>query len=192
MHQGKNYSCIYLIYILFCEKFSECFHCTGFCNWEVVYLLGKESCYWKSDESVNCAYRYDDETAFPNLIPCRVLNDLNHAKHQKWQGLLGTEFFQLFPSGNVMSHQWLVDLCVKVYDKLCHNNQDENEQGHCTFDQVTFRGKDLERCLSIPTFSFAFIIFSLRCFSKDRLESSMRPKCFCSFTLSTTITLNIT
>ena len=42
----KNYSCIYLIYMLFHEKFSECFHCIGVCNWEVVYFLGKkEFCY---------------------------------------------------------------------------------------------------------------------------------------------------
>ena len=46
IESGKNYSCIYLIYILFREKFSECFHCTGACNWEVVDFLDKrESCY---------------------------------------------------------------------------------------------------------------------------------------------------
>ena len=35
------------------------------------------------------------------------------------------------------------------------------------------------------------MIFSLICLSKVNLESSMRPKCFCSFTLATTVPLNI-
>ena len=38
----------------------------------------------------------------------------------------------------------------------------------------------------------AFMIFSLKYFLKDQLESSMRPKCFCSFILATTVPLNIT
>ena len=49
----------------------------------------------------------------------------------------------------------------------------------------------MERCLIIPRFFLAFMIFSLRCFFKDKLESSMRPKCFCSFILATTVPLNI-
>ena len=32
--------------------------------------------------------------------------------------------------------------------------------------------------------------FSLRCFSKDRPESSMRPKCFSSFIFATTFPSN--
>ena len=81
--------------------------------------------------------RRSDSDSQPNS------SDLNHAKHQKWQGLLGTEFFQLFPSENVVLHQGVVDLCVMVYDKLCHNNQNENEQGLCTFDQVLSRSYEL-------------------------------------------------
>ena len=34
------------------------------------------------------------------------------------------------------------------------------------------------------------MIFSVRCFSKDKPESSMRPKCFCSFTFATAVPLN--
>ena len=39
----------------------------------------------------------------------------------------------------------------------------------------------MERCLIIPRFFLALMIFSLRCFLKDKLESSKRPKCLCSF-----------
>ena len=35
------------------------------------------------------------------------------------------------------------------------------------------------------------MIFSLICFLNDKLESSMRPKCFCSFIFATTVPLNI-
>ena len=49
----------------------------------------------------------------------------------------------------------------------------------------------MERCLIIPRFFLALMIFSVRCFLKDKLESSMRPKCFCSFILATTFLLNI-
>ena len=41
-----------------------------------------------------------------------------------------------------------------------------------------FRGKNFKRYLRIPILFFAFIIFSLRCFSKDRPFSRIRPKCF--------------
>ena len=49
----------------------------------------------------------------------------------------------------------------------------------------------MERCLIIPIFFSALMIFSLRCFLKDKLESSMRPKCFWSFLFATTVPLNI-
>ena len=35
------------------------------------------------------------------------------------------------------------------------------------------------------------MIFSLRCFPKDKPESGKRPKCFCSFTFATTVPLKI-
>ena len=40
-------------------------------------------------------------------------------------------------------------------------------------------------CLIMPKFLLALMIFSLRCFSKDRPVSSIRPKCFCSFNFAT-------
>ena len=49
----------------------------------------------------------------------------------------------------------------------------------------------MERCLIIPRFIFALMIFSLICFLNDRFESSMRPSCFCSFIFATTVPLNI-
>ena len=65
---------------------------------EVVCHLGKkESCDRKSYESVKYAYAYDDRIGFPILVHRRVLNDLNHAKRQKLQGLLDIGFFRLFP-----------------------------------------------------------------------------------------------
>ena len=41
----------------------------------------------------------------------------------------------------------------------------------------------------IPILFFAFMIFSLMCLSKDNLQSSMSPKCFCSFTFGTAVPL---
>ena len=35
------------------------------------------------------------------------------------------------------------------------------------------------------------MIFSLICFLKERAESSVRPRCLCSFILATTVPLNI-
>ena len=35
------------------------------------------------------------------------------------------------------------------------------------------------------------MIFPFRCISNDQPESSMRPKCFCSFTFATEVPLNI-
>ena len=49
----------------------------------------------------------------------------------------------------------------------------------------------MERCLSMPIFFLALMIFSLRCFLKDKLESSMRPKCFWLFIFAITVLLNI-
>ena len=69
----------------------------------------------KSYESVK--YAYTDQIGFPILIPRRVLNDLNHAKHQKWQGLLDTGFFRLFPLKNLGSHPGVLGFDVIVYDK---------------------------------------------------------------------------
>ena len=78
-----------------------------------------------------------------------------------------------------------------VYDILCRNCQDENGQELYTFDQVSYEVKNMERCLIIPRFFFALLKKSLRCFLKDKLESSTRPKCFCSFIFATTVPLNI-
>ena len=69
-----------------------------------------------------------------------------------------------------------------VYDILCRNNKDGNEQELY---------KSIQRCLIIPRILLAIIIFSLRCFLKDKIESSVRPKCFCSFIFATTVPLNI-
>ena len=49
----------------------------------------------------------------------------------------------------------------------------------------------MERCLIIPRFFLALMIFSLICFLKERAESSVRPRCLCSFILATTVPLNI-
>ena len=54
-----------------------------------------------------------------------------------------------------------------------------------------FKGKKLERCLIIPIYFLAVLNFSLRCFAKDKFDSSMRPKCFCSSTFATTVPLKI-
>ena len=35
------------------------------------------------------------------------------------------------------------------------------------------------------------MVFSLRCFLKDKLESSMKPKCLYSFIFATTVPLNM-
>ena len=51
--------------------------------------------------------------------------------------------------------------------------------------------KNLARCFIIPRLFFAFMIFSLRCFSKDKSELSIKPRCFCSFTFATTVPLNV-
>ena len=77
-----------------------------------------------------------------------------------------------------------------IYDILCRNSQDKNEQELYTFDQVSYEVKTW-RCLIIPRFFLALMIFSVRCFLKDKLESIMRPKCFCSFISTTTVPLNI-
>ena len=77
----------------------------------------KESCDRKSYEFVKYAYTYDDQIGFPILILRRVLNDLNHAMRQKWQGLLDTEFFRLFPLKNLGSHPGVLGFDVMVYDK---------------------------------------------------------------------------
>ena len=53
------------------------------------------------------------------------------------------------------------------------------------------RGKNFERRFIIPIFFLVLMIFSFRCFSNDKPESSMRPKCFCSFTYATEVPLNI-
>ena len=62
-------------------------------------------------------YTYDDQIGFPILIPRRVLNDLSHAKPQKWQMLLDTGFFRLFPLKNLGSHPGVLGFDVMVYDK---------------------------------------------------------------------------
>ena len=36
----------------------------------------------------------------------------------------------------------------------------------------------MERCLIIPRFFLALMIFSLICFLKERAESSVRPRCY--------------
>ena len=77
-----------------------------------------------------------------------------------------------------------------VYDILCHNGQDGNGQELYTLNQVS-SGEKMESSLVIPIFFLAFMIFSLRCFLKDKLESSMRPKCLSSFIFATTVPLNI-
>ena len=41
----------------------------------------------------------------------------------------------------------------------------------------------------IPIPFLPFMIFSLTRLSKDNFKSSMRPKCFCSFTFDTTVPL---
>ena len=84
----------------------------------------------------------------------------------------------------------VVDVILMICDKWRYNNPDGNEQEPYTFDQVS-RDKHLERCLSIPTLFLALIIFTQRCFSKDKPDSRIRPKCFCSFTFTTTDPLNI-
>ena len=70
-------------------------------------------------------------------------------------------------------------------DKLYHNNQD--------FIHLirVLMGINFERCLIIPIFFLALIIFSSICFLKDKTESRIRPKCFCSFTFLTTVPLKI-
>ena len=76
-------------------------------------------------------------------------------------------------------------MCYRWFDKLHHNNQDENEPELYTFDQVPLGVKNVERCLSIPIFFLAFIIFSLICFSNDKPGSKVSSKRFCSFTCTT-------
>ena len=48
----------------------------------------------------------------------------------------------------------------------------------------------MEKCLIIPRFFLILMIFSLRCFLKDQLESGMRAKYFWSFISATTVPLN--
>ena len=52
---------------------------------------------------------------------------------------------------------------------------------------ITSLKKNDERYFMIPTILFAFMNFSFRCLSKDHFESSVSPKCFCSFTFGTTV-----
>ena len=66
-----------------------------------------------------------------------------------------------------------------------------NVQSSCSFTLCTFHQLSWGVFFIIPRFFLAFMIFSFRCFSKDKFESSMRPKCFCSFTFATTVPLNI-
>jgi hypothetical protein len=73
-------------------------------------------------------------------------------------------------------------------DKLCHSNQDGTERD--LYTSSIFRGNKFDRCLGIPTFFLDCMIFSLRCFSKDNFQSSIRPKGFCSFTFPTTVLLD--
>ena len=49
----------------------------------------------------------------------------------------------------------------------------------------------MERCLIVPICFLAFPIFPLRCFWKDKFDSSKRTKCFCSSTFVTTVPLKI-
>ena len=149
----------------------------------------KASFYSQSYVCVEYVYTNDVQIKIPILNPHRVLNDLNLAMHQEQQELLGIEFFQLFPLDQWGSHQ--IESVQMVYDILCRNSQDGNGQELYTYDQVFYEVKKMERCLIIQRFFLAFMVFSLRCFLKDKHESSTRPKCFCSFILATTVPLNI-
>ena len=57
--------------------------------------------------------------------------------------------------------------------------------------QVSLGGKNFGRYLRTPIIFLALMIFSLRCFSKDKLGWRIRPKCFCSFTFAPADPLNI-
>ena len=74
---------------------------------------------------------------FPILILRRVLNDLNHIKHQKCQELLDIEFFRPFTLKNLVSYLEVLDFDGMVCGKLYHNNQNENELKLYTFDQIS-------------------------------------------------------
>ena len=61
---------------------------------------------------------------------------------------------------------------MMVYDIICRNSQNGNGQELYTFGQVSYEVKKMERCLIIPRFFLALMIFSLICFLKERAESS--------------------
>ena len=113
------------------------------CGVETVCFWNKEFGHTKSCEYLLCVCTNDDQI--------RILNS------------------QLFPLGNLGSHQ--IDLVLMVYDELYPSNQDGSGQMLYTFDLDIIPSvvKD-ERFLIIPRFLLAFIIFSLRCFSKGNLE----------------------
>ena len=62
-----------------------------------------------------------------------------------------------------------------VCDILCRNSQDGNGQVFKTFDQVSYEVKNGK-------------VFN---YSDDKFESSVIPKCICSFIFATTVLLNI-
>ena len=68
-------------------------------------------------------------------------------------------------------------------DRLYHNNQDGVVLELCTFNRGSLKVKILKGVYLSLCFFLAFLIFSSRCFLKDKLESRIRPKCFCSFTV---------
>ena len=74
-----------------------------------------------------------------------------------------------------------------AYDILCHNSQYGKGEELYTFRSSVLCGRNMERCLIIPIFFLALMIFSLRCFLKDKLESSMRPKCCWAVIFVTTV-----
>ena len=53
-----------------------------------------------------------------------------------------------------------------VYDILCRNSQDGNGQELYTFYQVPYEVGKLEKCLIIPRFFLAFMIFFIKVFFK--------------------------
>ena len=79
--------------------------------------------------------RRSDKVSHPNssynfvrLEPCQ------EPVISQWQP--GIEYFQLSPLMHLGSRQGVVDFAELVYDTLCHNNQDVDEQELCTFDRA--------------------------------------------------------
>ena len=102
--------------------------------------------------------------------------------------LLGIEFFLLFPLDQLGSHQ--IESVVLVYDILCRNSQDENGEELFTFDQVSYEVKN-GKVFNNSEIPLSFNDFFIKMLFKDKLESSMRPKCFCLFIFATTVPLNV-